>query len=247
MTKNDDPQGHELMNHYLGKPSFEVFERDDGFVASIVGAHEYFSDYKHWKKHEKIAIEHIEDSTCLDIGCGAGRVALFLQSRGRDVTAIDSSPLAVKVSRLRGVKKAKVMGIEEVVSFGKGRFDNILLFGIGFALLQSRSKAKKILKSFYKITRPEGTIIAESKDPYITENPVHFAYHKANIKKGRMPGQLRQRIRFLQYCSPWFDLLYASKGEVKEIIKGTGWKVAKFIDSPNFKKDGRFFAIMEKA
>ena len=245
MKVNGDPQGHELLDYYMGRPSFEVFERDDGFVGAVIGAHEYFSTYREWKAHEKAAIKYA-NGKCLDAGCGAGRVALYLQSRGMDVIAIDSSPLAIKVCRARGVKKARVMQIEKADALGRNRFDTIIMFGIGFALLQNLRKAKSILGTMKRITKPHGRIIIESKDPYITENPVHFAYHKMNKKRGRLPGQLRQRIRFLQYSSPWIDLLYASKKEVREILSGTGWKVTKFMDSKNFKRDGRFITIIEK-
>ncbi len=43
----------------------------------------------------------------LDVGCGAGRHSLYLQKKGFDVLGIDVSPLAVKVCRLKGVKKLK--------------------------------------------------------------------------------------------------------------------------------------------
>ncbi len=246
MVLEDDPIGHELMDYYLKKPSFEVFERDDGFVAAVIGAYQYFSAYKDWNRHEKAAIKYISGGTCLDIGCGAGRVALYLQSKGRNVTAIDSSALAIKVCKLRGVRNARVMRIEELDKFRKGQFNNILLFGNGFALLQNKKKAKKILKTLYRITGNKGIIITENRDPYITENPVHFTYISNNKRRGRMPGQLHQRVRFLQYVSPWYDVLYTSKSEMKKVLLGTGWKITRFLNSPNFGRDGEFFAIIEK-
>jgi methylase of polypeptide subunit release factors len=41
----------------------------------------------------------------VDIGCGAGRLALYLQARGHEVVAIDISPLAVKTCMKRGVHR----------------------------------------------------------------------------------------------------------------------------------------------
>ncbi|MDP2650044.1 MAG: methyltransferase domain-containing protein, partial [bacterium] len=45
----------------------------------------------------------------LDIGCGGRRHSLYIQKKGFDVVGIDNSPLAIKISRLRGLKKAKVL------------------------------------------------------------------------------------------------------------------------------------------
>jgi 2-polyprenyl-3-methyl-5-hydroxy-6-metoxy-1,4-benzoquinol methylase len=50
----------------------------------------------------------------LDIGCGAGRHSLYLQNQGFQVLGIDNSPLAVKVAKLRGLKRVKVMSIEDI-------------------------------------------------------------------------------------------------------------------------------------
>ena len=147
---------------------------------------------------------------------------------------------------MRGLRKSKLLRIEEVGSFRKANFDTVLLYGIGLNLLQNIKKAKTILKALGKITSKNGLIIAESRDPYITNNPVHFAYHKRNLKKGRLPGQLREKVRFMQYSSSWFDVLFLSKNEVKKLISGTGWFVKRFIDSRDYREDGKFMVIMEK-
>ena len=75
MDIGTDPQGHELLSYYENGSGFEVFERDDGFVNAVLGAREYFSQYKEWPAHEKVAIRYAK-GRCLDIGCGAGRGAL---------------------------------------------------------------------------------------------------------------------------------------------------------------------------
>ena len=61
-------------------------------------------------------------------------------------------------------------------------------------------------------------------------------------KRGRMPGQVRIRIRFEKYATRWFDYLLVSREEMKEILEGTGWKVKQFLDSGNSK----YIAIIEK-
>jgi len=177
----------------------------------------------------------------LDIGCGAARHSLYLQEKGFDVLGIDVSPLAVRVCRLRGLKKAEVMSIEDV-DFKPDSFETILVMGNNFGLFGGFEKARRLLKRFHKMTSRNALIIAETRDPYKTDNPAHLEYQELNRKRGRMSGQLRIRIRFRKYATRWFDYLIVSKAEMKEILKGTGWKVKGFIDSG----DSGYVALIDK-
>ena len=140
------------------------------------------------------------------------------------------------------MKHAKVLPIEKIGTFKPNTFDTILMFGNNFGLFGSFNKAKTLLKKFHKITSPSALIITENVDPYKTEDPVHLQYHKLNKKRGRMPGQLRIRIRFRNYVGDWFDYLLVSKQEMKEILKDTGWKVKKLMEGGDY----MYSAIIEK-
>ena len=244
---DDDVFGQEIWGHYNKKPVFQVVDREDGYINVDNELESYFYSYKNWEKHEKEAIKYAK-GRCLDIGCGAGRACLYLQSKGQYALGIDTSPLAIKTCKLRGVKNVKVMGIEDIERLKNNYqlFDSILLFGYNFGLFESKAKARKLLDKMYKITSKDGRIIAESRDPYLTDNPFHFKYHEMNRRRGRMPGQLRIRIRFMQYATKWFDYLYVSKKEMKDLLKGTGWKAERFINAQGYKKNGTYIAIIRK-
>ncbi len=237
----EDAYGHEIWSHFNGRKSFEVVEREDGYVDVSSGAPAYFSEYDDWPEHYKRAIDSAK-GRILDIGCGAGRHSLYLQNKGFDVTGIDNSPLAIRVCRLRGLKKTKVMSIENISRFRSRSFDTILMLGNNFGLFGSHNNARILLKKLYRITSTNAIIIAESNDPYKTDNPFHIKYQKANRKKGRMSGQLRIRIRYMKYSGKWFDYLLVSREEMKEILKGTGWRMREFIDSSG----SPYAAIIEK-
>lgn len=242
MKLEKDAYGQQVWAYLNGKESYEVVERDDGFVGLSGGAPAYFQDFKNWPKYEKEAIKFVKGKV-LDVGAGAGRVSLYLQKKGFDVVAIDNSSLSIKVCKKRGVKKARVMSIDEIYKFKPNFFDTIIMFGNNFGLFGGFKKAKKLLKALYKITAENALIIAGSNDPYKkVGRSVHLQYHKLNKKRGRMPGQLRIRIRFKEYIGDWFDYLLVSKKEMQEILRDTGWKVKKFIDS----KNSPYIAIIEK-
>ena len=88
-------------------------------------------------------------------------------------------------------------------------------------------------------------IIAETRDPYKTDNPAHLRYHERNRRRGRMGGQIRMRHRFRQYVGKWFDYLFVSKEEMKEILEGTGWTAEIFIE-PEEPEDSQYIAIIKK-
>lgn len=242
LKSEEDAFGQEMWAFYRGESTSEIVERDDGYVeASPYGPKMYFLQYEDWPVFERKAMESVKGRV-LDIGCGAGRHSLHLQKKGLNVLGIDSSPLAIKICGLIGIKKARVMSIEEV-DFKPDSFDTIIMMGNNFGLLGSFEKARKLLKRFHKMTSKNGLIIASTRDTYKTENPDHLEYHRLNRERGRMSGQLRIRVRFRKYVGRWFDYLIVSKKEMQEILKGTGWKIKEFIDSDN----SEYIAIIEKS
>jgi hypothetical protein len=56
-------------------------------------------------------------------------------------------------------------------------------------------------------------------------------YHRVNRARGRMPGQVRIRVRYRNYVGKWFDYPLVSPDEMKEIVAGTGWSVSRFTKS----------------
>jgi len=239
LKPKEDAFGQTLWAAYKGEEVFEVVERDDGLInaTKIAG---YFSDYEDWAPIEQEAVRFVKGRV-LDIGCGAGRHSLYLQKKGFDVLGIGISPLAIEVCKARGLKKATVMSIEDV-DFPQGSSDTIIMMGNNFSLLGSFKKAKRLLRKFHKMTSERALIIATTRNPYKTDNPVHLEYHKSNKKKGRMSGQVRIRSRFRQYMGRWFDYLLVSEEEMKEILLDTGWKVREFLGSGN----SNYLAIIEK-
>ena len=229
LREHEDAFGQSMFDFYSGKGGYEVVERDDGLVAIAGGPRTYLAEYKDWSVHQKKALRFARGKV-LDIGCGAGRHALYLQEKGLDVLGVDASPLAIKICKLRGLRKTKLLSITQLTR-SLGTFDTMLMLGNNFGLFGSFGRARWLLKRFYRMTPDEARIIAETRDPYGTDDPCHLAYHKLNRKRGRMSGQLRIRIRYKTYATPWFDYLLVSKDEMRAILDGTGWQVTRFMDT----------------
>jgi SAM-dependent methyltransferase len=220
----------------------EIVERDDGLVNAAPTNASYFADLRHWSKPEQRAIRFARGRTALDVGCGAGRVALHLQARGFRVIAIDNSPLVVKTARTRGVKDARLLPFENVGTLPSDSVDTVVMFGNNFGLFGSYTRAKRLLRQLHRITREGAVLLAQSLDPYQTDEPVHHKYQRLNRRRGRMPGQIRIRIRYQEWIGRWFDYLLVSPAEMSAIVDGTGWDVDRFFTVDN----ARYTALIRR-
>jgi SAM-dependent methyltransferase len=109
LSGRQDAFGTALLEHLEGRALHSVIvEHDDGLIDSDFLVDSYFRDVRHWSKRERAAMRFV-GGRALDVGCGAGRVALHLQTKGHDVVAVDVSRLAVKVSSMRGVMDARAL------------------------------------------------------------------------------------------------------------------------------------------
>jgi SAM-dependent methyltransferase len=228
-ARNQDAYGAQLLAQLKGRaPTAEIIERDDGYIATGSERGSYFQEYEQWPADEQRAVQFARGRV-LDIGCGAGRHALYLQQQGRDVTGIDASAGAIKVCKARGLRKALTRPIADIDKFGRASFDSVVMLGNNFGLFGSRLNTKRLLKKLDRITSDDARIIAGTRNPYATSDPDHLGYQRWNRQRGRMSGQIRMRVRFGNAISPWFDYLLVSPDEMKQILDGTGWRIEEFL------------------
>jgi SAM-dependent methyltransferase len=225
-----------------GSEMVEIVEREDGLIMAsrYFGVDHSLAPYSKWPSHQRRALR-LAQGRALDVGAGAGRVALHLQQKGHEVVAIDSSPGAVDVCRRRGVRDARVLKVEEADE-SLGLFDTVVMYGNNLGLLSSRAKGRRLLRRLHRITSERARILGEILDPYPGAAPVHLAYHQRNRERGRLSGQIRIRIRYRDLATPWFDYLFLSRPELEELVEGTGWLLARTIDD----EGPLYVAVLEK-
>ena len=238
----DDAYGQLLVAALEGEDVVEIVEREDGFIsASAMGPRLYLAPFRRWPSHHRHAIRYAKGRV-LDAGAGAGRVSLHLQERGHDVVAIDNSPGAIDVCRDAACARRVVAF--DAVDGSLGTFDTIVLFGNNFGLFGSPTKAKRLLRRLHRMTSDDACIIVESRDVERrggADAPWHRRYRERNIARGRLPGQIRIRVRFRDVVGRWMDYPMVSPDQLREILAGTRWNVAQVFDS-----DDTYVAIIEK-
>ncbi len=203
----------------------ELIERDDGYLQTGHRGR-YSARYEAWHPSERALIDRLHGRV-LDIGAGAGRVALHLQNQGCDVVALDVSEGAVEVCRRRGVQTTFLGTVYDLLATSPVPFDGFVLCGNNMGLLASREEAPRFLGALAALARPGALVVGTWVDPYLTDNYDHLAYHAWNRERDRMGGQLRLRSRHRHLATPWFDYLFCSPAEAEQLIAATAWEIAK--------------------
>jgi len=229
LRPEQDAYGLLVSDHLRGVNVVEIIERDDGYIDTSSGPPAYFAPFPEWPAHQREAMRHLRGPV-LDIGCGAGRVSLYAQELGLQVVATDVSPLAIETCRKRGARCAEVVPITRL-SRALGVFATIVMYGNNWGLMGSPERARWLLRRFRGFTEPGALVIAESCDPHKTVNTDHLSYQQRNRERGRLPGQIRIRVRHRTARTPWFDYLLVSPDEMASIVSGTGWEIGELLMS----------------
>lgn len=239
-----DSFGAALLDALSGEPGTHIIERDDGFVDAM-DASVYFLEPDDWSDawpNDDLTALDLIDSRILDVGAGAGRFSLALQSRGHEPVALDVSPGAVEVCRRRGVRQTFLGPIDALSDTEPPLFDSAVLMGNGLGLLGSTDRSVAMLHTLRRLLRPGGAVIGSCLDPAVTDDPVHLAYHQWNRDRGRHPGQLRLRIRYRNILGDWFDWLFQSPGQLADMVSRAGWHLDEATDP-----DPSYLAVLRPA
>lgn len=232
-VSGDDVYGALLADALAGRRATEVVERSDGFVMTFDSMY-LLAPFEAWEDANERAAMRFVRGHVLDVGCGGGRVCLYLQERGLNVVGIDSSPGAIACCRERGVRDVR-WGTIESLDLDDGSFDTIVMLGQNFGMFRSASYARRLLRRFARLTTARGRIVAETFDPHGPGDPTQVRYLEQNVARGRMPGQQRVRERYGPLSTGWFDWLQVSREELTELLDGSAWRLSSTIgDGPSY-------------
>ncbi|MCW4469423.1 class I SAM-dependent methyltransferase [Flavobacterium sp. MFBS3-15] len=130
-----------------------ISEEDEMSIAYL------FREYKDMPKIEQKALM-MAKGRVLDVGCGAGSHALFLQ-KGLEVMAIDISANAIAACQLRGVKNAVCVNVLELEN---EKFDTIILLMNGTGIFGKLKNITTYLEKLKSLLNEGGQILIDSSD-----------------------------------------------------------------------------------
>ena len=230
--------GRSMLDYYHGKMGRLVIERDDGY-RDTTECRGLFAQYREWRDDERMAIRFAR-GRILDVGCGPGRVALYLQRKGLRVTAIDMSSEALEVAKARGVREALLMDARHL-TFPPRSFDTFIMFGNNFGICGDFPATRRFLRRIAEVARSKALLIASTRNPG-SWIPHHAAYVMKNVREGRPPGLIKLRMEYRGKVGSWFPLLLLSPDDAMRLCLSAGWEVTKVIPCRGGIEDFSFIA-----
>lgn len=131
------------------------FEDDEIPVAYL------FRDYEDMPLLEQKALD-MASGRVLDVGCGAGSHALYLQeNKNLEVTGIDISAGAIEICRERGLNNVYKANFFDL---GDEEYDTILLLMNGSGIIGKMERLDDFFLQAKKLLKPGGQILLDSTD-----------------------------------------------------------------------------------
>ncbi|MFI2741153.1 class I SAM-dependent methyltransferase [Zhouia sp. PK063] len=157
---NKDIFGTALIDYLENRYTEDMYTESTISEEDIFPLPYLFRSYKEMPKLEQKALQ-LAKGKVLDVGCGAGSHALYLQQKGLDVTGIDISKGAITVAQQRGVKKT----IEtDLLQYKDATFDTILLLMNGSGIFEELKKISIYLQHLRSLLNPGGQVLIDSSD-----------------------------------------------------------------------------------
>lgn len=155
-----DILGKALMDFHQGTSSGDIrtyssLDEEDTLPISYM-----FRNFEEMPTIEQKALQRCS-GTILDIGCGAGSHAIYLQQKGFEVTGLDSSEGAIEVCRQRGVKYTVH---ENILNYKGQGFDTLLLLMNGIGVAGELGELAVFFAKLKSLLNPGGQILLDSSD-----------------------------------------------------------------------------------
>ena len=155
-----DPMGAAIMDYHRNGSAdvLRVFSSD--FEEDEIPVADLFREYDRMPEIERMALD-IAEGRILDVGAGSGCHSHALTKMGKNVVAIDISPLSVQVMTERGLDARKVNFYDD--SFDE-RFDTVLMLMNGTGIIGNLDSMPVFFDRIRKLLNPGGSLIIDSSD-----------------------------------------------------------------------------------
>lgn len=224
LTADKDPMGAAILDYLEHGKADKLRVFSSQFDEDEIPVRTLFRTEKQMSPLERTALQ-LASGRILDVGAGSGCHSLALQAAGKEVEAIDISPLSVEAMRRRGVGQATQANLFSD-SFC-GAYDTLLMLMNGSGIIGRLENLPAFFHKAKQLLRPGGSILMDSSDlRYLYEDEDgSFVIDIA----GDYYGEVDFRMQYKQVEGDPFDWLYidfqtlslyaAQNGFTAELVK----------------------------
>jgi SAM-dependent methyltransferase len=140
----------------------------------------------------------------LDVGAGAGRLALKLQEAGIEVVALDCEAVCVELLKAKGVRNVVRADIRTYET--EQRFATIIFMDSTFGLIGDVDAAGPLLDKLESLLLPDGVVLVQ------------------DVERSVPLLKLEWRFVFRDQIGPYFRWLNFSFAGLSETVRAHGWR-----------------------
>ena len=159
MNNDIDPMGRAIADYHKNGKAARLRVFSPMFDEDEIPVKTLFRPLEEMPPIEQEALR-LAHGAILDVGAGAGCHSLALQQMGKQVTAIDISPLAVTTMRERGVQNA----LEQDFFTLDGQYDTILMLMNGIGIVGTLNRLTAFFMQADNLLAPGGEVLCDSSD-----------------------------------------------------------------------------------
>ncbi len=215
--KSPDIFGKAVLDYFHKNSPEDIIVFSDDFDEDIIPVEYLFRNYATMPLLEQKALD-LAEGKILDVGCCAGSHALYLQEKGKNITAIDISPGAIEVARLRGIKNAAV---QDFFNLKNQEFDTVLLLMNGSGIIGKLKNLTDFFNHLKNILAPNGKILIDSSDlQYLFDADEDGGIW---VNPNQYYGELTYQIQYKNEKSEKFDWLYIDFNTLEFAAESNGF------------------------
>lgn len=203
LPPNKDPMGQAIADYFNRGKAAKLRVFSSQFDEDEIPVDQLFRSYDDMPALEQKALQ-LAKGKILDCGAGSGCHTLALQAMGKEVQAIDISPLSVEVMQKRGIKQAFQINLFDEHYLEK--FDTILMLMNGSGIIGKLENMPAYFAKMKQLLNPDGCIFMDSSDlRYLFEDEDgSFLIDLA----GDYYGEIDFQMQYKQMKGDAFDWLY---------------------------------------
>ena len=229
LSSQKDPMGSAIADYFAKGRAAKLRVFSSQFEEDEIPAEQLFRTFDEMPELEQEALR-LASGKILDCGAGSGCHALALQEMGKEVEAIDISPLSVEVMQKRGVRQAYQINLFDENYLQK--FDTILMLMNGSGIIGKLGNMGAFFAKMKQLLNPGGCIYMDSSDlRYLFED--EDGSFLVDLAAGYY-GEIDFRMQYKQIKGEPFDWLYVDFQTLSYYAAENGFKAERVKEGEHY-------------